>query len=114
VAKTDNRHWTERGNYNSPKMQALKATGFRNDGGGGFECRNVKTIGWQPTCTCQNEGKGRCIVLDPFMGSGTTGMVAAMYQRNFIGFELNSEYCKMAEKRINRWRNYTTIPHMSC
>ena len=100
VAKTDNRHWTERGNYNSPKMQALKATGFRNDGGGGFECRNVKTIGWQPTCTCQNEGKGRCIVLDPFMGSGTTGMVAAMHQRNFIGFELNQEYCKMAEKRI--------------
>lgn len=59
-----------------------------------------KTTGWQPTCTCQNEGKGRCIVLDPFMGSGTTGMVAAMHQRNFIGFELNPEYCKMAEKRI--------------
>lgn len=58
------------------------------------------TIGWQPTCTCQNEGKGCCIVLDPFMGSGTTGMVAAIHQRNFIGFELNPEYCKMAEKRI--------------
>jgi len=43
------------------------------------------------------------IVLDPFMGSGTTGMVAAMYQRNFIGFELNPEYCKMAEKRINKY-----------
>ncbi len=40
------------------------------------------------------------VVLDPFMGSGTTGMAAAMYQRNFIGFELNPEYCKMAEKRI--------------
>jgi len=109
VAKTDNRHWTERGNYNSPKMQALKATGFRNDGGGGFECRNVKTIGWQPTCTCQNEGKGRCIVLDPFMGSGTTGMVAAMHQRNFIGFELNPEYCKMAEKRIEPYLMQQTI-----
>lgn len=58
------------------------------------------TTGWRPTCTCQNEGKGRCIVLDPFMGSGTTGMVAAMHQRNFIGFELNPEYCKMAERRI--------------
>jgi len=45
---------------------------------------------------CPKDG----IVLDPFMGSGTTGMVAAMYQRNFIGFELNPEYCKMAEKRI--------------
>jgi len=40
------------------------------------------------------------IVLDPFMGSGTTAVVATMYQRNFIGFELNPEYCKMAEKRI--------------
>jgi len=67
------------------------------------------TIGWQPTCTCQNEGKGRCIVLDPFMGSGTTGMVAAMHQRNFIGFELNPEYCKMAEKRIEPYLMQQTI-----
>jgi DNA modification methylase len=67
------------------------------------------TTGWQPTCTCQNEGKGRCIVLDPFMGSGTTGMVAAMYQRNFIGFELNSEYCKMAEKRIKPYLMQPTL-----
>jgi len=67
------------------------------------------TTGWQPTCTCQNEGKGRCIVLDPFMGSGTTGMVAAMYQRNFIGFELNPEYCKMAEKRIEPYLMQQTI-----
>ena len=57
-------------------------------------------LGWYPTCSCKNEGTGRCIVLDPFMGSGTTGMVAAMHQRNFIGFELNQEYCEMAEKRI--------------
>jgi DNA modification methylase len=69
----------------------------------------VTTLGWQPTCTCQNEGKGRCIVLDPFMGSGTTGMVAAMYQRNFLGFELNPEYCKMAEKRIEPYLMQQTI-----
>ena len=49
------------------------------------------------------------IVLDPFMGSGTTGMVAAMYQRNFIGFELNQEYCKMAEKRIEPYLMQQTI-----
>ena len=67
------------------------------------------TIGWQPTCTCQNEGKGRCIVLDPFMGSGTTGMVAAIHQRNFIGFELNPEYCKMAERRIEPYLMQQTI-----
>ena len=49
------------------------------------------------------------VVLDPFMGSGTTGMVAAMYQRNFIGFELNPEYCKMAEKRIKPYLMQQTI-----
>lgn len=49
------------------------------------------------------------IVLDPFMGSGTTGMVAAMYRRNFVGFELNQEYCKMAERRIEPYLMQQTI-----
>jgi len=53
------------------------------------------------------------VVLDPFMGSGTTGMVAAMYQRNFIGFELNPEYCKMAEKRIEPYLIQQTIFKLS-
>ena len=40
------------------------------------------------------------IVLDPFMGSGTTAVVAANNGRDWIGFELNAEYIKIAEKRI--------------
>lgn len=40
------------------------------------------------------------IVLDPFMGSGTTALVALKYDRNFVGCELNPDYIKMAEKRI--------------
>lgn len=43
---------------------------------------------------------GRGIVLDCFMGSGTTGLVALKYSRRFLGIELNPEYIKMAEKRI--------------
>ena len=39
-------------------------------------------------------------VLDPFCGSGTTGAVCAKFGRDFIGIELNPEYCEMAEKRI--------------
>ena len=39
-------------------------------------------------------------VLDPFMGSGTTGIVARKLNRNFVGCELNPEYQKMAERRI--------------
>ncbi len=40
------------------------------------------------------------IVLDPFMGSGTTAIVALKHNRNYIGIELNPEYIKIAEKRI--------------
>jgi len=40
------------------------------------------------------------IVLDPFMGAGTTGLVANRLNRNFVGIELNHEYVKMALKRI--------------
>lgn len=42
------------------------------------------------------------LVLDPFMGAGTTALVARKLNRNFIGFELNLEYCQMALKRIDR------------
>ncbi|MEI8388271.1 MAG: site-specific DNA-methyltransferase [bacterium] len=40
------------------------------------------------------------IVLDPFMGSGTTGLVAKQLNLNWLGIELNPEYAEMAEKRI--------------
>jgi len=40
------------------------------------------------------------IVLDPFMGAGTTALVSLKLNRKFIGIELNSEYCNMAENRI--------------
>lgn len=40
-------------------------------------------------------------VLDPFSGAGTTGVVAKKFGRNYIGIELNPEYVKMSEKRIN-------------
>ena len=42
------------------------------------------------------------IVLDPFIGSGTAGIVARKLDRNFIGIELNPDYVKLAEKRIRR------------
>jgi DNA modification methylase len=39
-------------------------------------------------------------VLDPFMGSGTTALVAKKHNRRYIGIELNAEYVRMAEKRM--------------
>ena len=46
---------------------------------------------------CRQNG----VVLDPFMGSGTTGIVARKLGRKYVGIELNPEYQKMAERRIN-------------
>ena len=42
------------------------------------------------------------IVLDPFAGAGTTGIVAAINNRNAVLIELNSEYIKLAEDRIEK------------
>ena len=41
------------------------------------------------------------IVLDPFCGSGTVGVVALRYGRRFIGIDLSEEYCEMAKQRID-------------
>jgi site-specific DNA-methyltransferase (adenine-specific) len=40
------------------------------------------------------------IILDPFMGSGTTAVACLKLKRNYIGFEISKEYCDLAEKRI--------------
>lgn len=50
--------------------------------------------------TWSNEGD---IVLDPFMGSGTTAKMALLNKRNYIGFDISSEYCKIAEERMQPW-----------
>ena len=54
--------------------------------------------------SCKPEG----IVLDPFMGSGTTGVACKQLGRNFIGYELDPEYFKIAEMRIEE-TNESTI-----
>lgn len=54
--------------------------------------------------TWSNEGD---VVLDPFMGSGTTGLAALELGRKFIGIDLNKDYCRMAEKRIKEYEEKT-------
>ncbi len=41
-------------------------------------------------------------ILDPFMGSGTTAVVAMWHKRNYVGIELSPDYCELAEQRIER------------
>ena len=60
---------------------------------------NYQATGWQPTCDHDAESVP-ATVLDPFCGSGTTGVVALRHGRSFIGIELNPEYVEMARQRI--------------
>jgi len=48
-------------------------------------------------CFCPLEG----IVLDIFMGSGTTALAAIELNRNFLGFEISEEYVNLAKQRID-------------
>jgi len=49
-------------------------------------------------CFCPPGG----IVLDPFMGSGSTAVAAKKLRRNYIGFDISREYCDIAEKRVEQ------------
>ena len=51
------------------------------------------------------------LVLDPFMGSGTTGVACQNLSRDFIGYEISPEYFKIAEKRIKRSNQPSEAPH---
>ena len=76
--------------------------------------RSVWTVGTKPftdahfatfppdliaPCVLAGAHRGGC-VLDPFMGAGTTALVAATHDRKFIGCELNQQYIDIAQKRI--------------
>ncbi|RLG25028.1 hypothetical protein DRN85_06680 [Methanosarcinales archaeon] len=78
----------------------------RNWAGERFNAEHY-TIGWSD-CGC-NAGWRPGIVLDPFMGSGTTALVALKLNRRFIGFELNPEYVKLAYKRIEPYLNQSRL-----
>ncbi len=49
------------------------------------------------------------IVLDPFMGSGTTAVAALKAQRHFVGYEISEDYVKLANQRISLTRKQITL-----
>lgn len=63
--------------------------------------RVVSTVGWQATCTCEAEPRP-ALVLDPFGGSGTTGLVARKHGRRALLLELSPEYCALAAERLQQ------------
>ena len=53
-----------------------------------------------------NEGD---LVLDPFMGSGTTGKMAEITRRKWMGIEISKEYCDVAISRLKRWNGQVRL-----
>ena len=56
-----------------------------------------------PTCGCAAPQEAG-IVLDPFLGSGTTAVAAEQLQRDWLGIELNPDFAALAETRITEAR----------
>ena len=65
---------------------------------------STRTVGWTPICS-HTADQIPCTVLDPFAGSGTTGVVALRLGRSFIGIELSSAYAEMARKSLETDRS---------
>lgn len=78
-----------------PKFTVWRIPGSRFKGGH-FAVYPVELL-LDPIKSCSPEGG---IVLDPFMGSGTTAVAALELNRKYIGFELNEEYVRLANERI--------------
>jgi DNA modification methylase len=66
----------------------------------GRHATQFHTRGWEPSCSCNAGDPIPCTILDPFAGTGVTGLVAAQLGRSFVGIELKAEYVDIARRQI--------------
>jgi hypothetical protein len=60
-----------------------------------------QTTGWTAQCDCNAEPVPQ-IVLDPFNGAGTSGVVSIKNGRDYIGIDLNPKYIELTKKRLEK------------
>ena len=85
---------------NGPRSAERKRKEFGTEGFDVRLERRSTTKGWERTCDHAEAAIVPCIVLDPFIGAGTTAVVALQARRHFLGIELNPQYATMARQRI--------------
>ena len=98
VVKTDMVDTSARGSRFDAGKTAGRTGGDRTQAGDRF--RSMATGAWLPTCSCGHDPVPD-IVLDPFMGSGTTAAVALQHGRQYLGCELNPDYGPLQQQRID-------------
>lgn len=93
----------------------LREVGIKNDSGRGFsesdQHKKIMAQNHHPTVKpialmrylCKLITPPGGTILDPFMGSGTTGIAAKLDGFGFVGIELSAEYFEIAQKRIESW-----------
>jgi DNA modification methylase len=72
----------------------------------------VRTVDWRPSCRCDAGPPIPATVLDPFLGSGTTLLVANRLGRSGVGIELNESYARMAAERIENDAGWLADVHV--
>ncbi len=92
-----------------PKGAVREEAGLRTSGGMGHgagwrqqPAHESVTRGWRPTCGCGREDTVPAVVVDPFAGSGTTGIVAVKLGRDFIGLDLAGGDCDLGGHTPNQ------------
>lgn len=83
------------GKYTQPDL-LLDEGPRRHDTDHRYEARKPKSLGWTEIADGAQPG----LVLDPFMGTGTTGVVALKLGREFVGFDLCEPHCETARRDL--------------
>jgi len=103
------------GNYRNRDRANDSSKGNKSDHQFDKELEPSQTLGWMPTCDCypkpDNPAKWKehndaqptvpAVVLDPFGGSGTVGVVAKKLGRDYILIEIKPEYAEMGQRRLD-------------